>query len=273
MRIKELAELTGCTVRTIRFYHQIGLLNVPERRDGARDYDLTHLARLARVRWLAEAGIPLATVATMIGGRAGPGRRAEAADADEVLTDLRAGIAALDEKLEELREQRDRMARLAAVVEHDGRLSLVPPAVARFYEDMEARAGDEKARRVIRRERDFMELAYYRGDIPAESTVLYEGLTEAGLARSLESFRTIAHRYEGDEPLGDREIERAAAEVVERVTRQLGADFPRVARTLDLDVARRAADLYLRLSAPRHRRLDRAIADALLTAFEKGRTE
>jgi DNA-binding transcriptional MerR regulator len=66
VRIKELSDVTGATVRTIRYYHQIGLLPVPDRRDGRRDYNLTYVARMARVRWLTQAGIPLATIAKML---------------------------------------------------------------------------------------------------------------------------------------------------------------------------------------------------------------
>lgn len=66
VRIKVLAELAGTTVRTIRFYHQIGLLPVPRHCGGRCDYDLTHVARLARIRWLAQAGIPLSRVAEMV---------------------------------------------------------------------------------------------------------------------------------------------------------------------------------------------------------------
>jgi DNA-binding transcriptional MerR regulator len=66
VRIGELADLTGSTVRTIRYYHQLGLLPVPAQRDGRRDYDMGHLARLVRVRWLARAGVPLARIAAML---------------------------------------------------------------------------------------------------------------------------------------------------------------------------------------------------------------
>jgi DNA-binding transcriptional MerR regulator len=272
VRIKELAALAGCTVRTIRYYHQIGLLPVPARRDGVRDYGMTHLARLVRVRWLTEAGIPLATVATMLGDQASLDSGTDDAGAESVLADLRASVTALDGQIVELRSRRERITRLIAAVERDRRLSPMPSVIARFYEQMEARADDEKARRVIRRERDFMELAFYRGDMPPESALLYEGFTDAAMARSLDSFRAIADRAERG-PFDDREIEQIADGVVERITRQLGPDLPRVMKSLDLDVARRAADLYVRLADPRHRRLDRAIADALLTAIEKGQTQ
>lgn len=273
MRIKELAALTGSTVRTIRYYHQIGLLPIPARRDGIRDYDLTHLARLVRVRWLTEAGISLADIAAIIGDESRRRSSAGGASPESVLADLRASVRSLDDQLAKLHGQRERITTLIAAVERDGRLSPMPAVMARFYEQIEARAEDDRTRRLIRRERDFVELAFYRGDMPAESVALYEGLTEAAMARSLDSFRSIADRADRSHPLDDREIEQIAAGVVERITRQLGPDLSRVLRSIDLDVARRAADLYLRLADPGERRLTRSIADAILTLIEKGRTQ
>jgi DNA-binding transcriptional MerR regulator len=265
VRIKELSDLTGVTVRTIRYYHQIGLLPVPERRDGRRDYDLTHVARMARVRWLTQAGIPLATIAKMLDEPPAPdtGRAA-------VLADLNASVEALDRQLAELRTQRGRIAALIEAVARTGHLSPMPAIMVRFYDEMSAKATDEKTRRVIRRERDFVELAFYRGDMPPEAAALYEALTDANRAESAALYDRIAARLDDPDVLDDREIDRIADAVIDRITRHLGPDLPAVLRSIDVDVARRAADLYVRLSPPRERRLDRAIADALLTAIEKG---
>ena len=62
MRVAEIAELTGTTVRTVRYYHSLGLLPVPGERGGWRDYDLSHVARLSRIRWLVQAGVSLETI-------------------------------------------------------------------------------------------------------------------------------------------------------------------------------------------------------------------
>lgn len=272
MRIKELAELTGSTIRAIRYYHQIGLLPIPQRRYGSRDYDMVHVARLVRVRWLAQAGVPLVKIAAMLDDHSAPEAMQGEPGPASVLADLQATVAALDEQLLDLQRQRDRIRRLITAVERDGLLSPMPAAMVRFYETMRARATDENVRRVIRRERDFMELAFYRGDMPPESAVLYEGLTDAGLAQSFELFGEIAARA-GREALTDAEIDQIAGAVVDRITRHLGAAADKVFSSIDLDVARRAADLFLRLSDPRQRRLDRAIADALLAAIEKGQNQ
>lgn len=249
MRIKELADLAGSTVRTVRYYHQIGLLPIPPRRDGARDYDMSHLARLVRVRWLAQAGMPLSGIAATLDGAS-------------TVTDLKATVDALDEQIAELSARRERMTALIAAAERDDRLSPLPPVIARFYDQLERRA-DARARREIRRERDFMELACYRGDMPPEVVRYYETFTGAALERSLDGFAALV-----EEPgrLGPERRRRLAAETAERLDQLLAA-----MRGIDLEVARRACDLYVRLAEPHRRESCRKLADALLTALETGR--
>ena len=67
MRVAEIAELTGTTVRTVRYYHSLGLLPVPAERGGWRDYELAHVARLSRIRWLVRAGLSLEAVGRILG--------------------------------------------------------------------------------------------------------------------------------------------------------------------------------------------------------------
>ena len=85
MRVAKIAELTGTTVRTVRYYHSLGLLPVPAERGGWRDYELAHVARLSRIRWLVRAGVSLEAVGRILsesdgvasldpeGGRGGAG--------------------------------------------------------------------------------------------------------------------------------------------------------------------------------------------------------
>lgn len=126
MRVKELADLAGTTVRTVRYYHQIGLLPVPAVRGGHRDYDLAHVARLIRVRWLAEAGVPLSRVAAMLGTGEETSPSTARADRESVLTDLRATAETLDNQFEQLTERRARVARLVDAVERHYNLSPPP---------------------------------------------------------------------------------------------------------------------------------------------------
>ncbi|TDD35919.1 MerR family transcriptional regulator [Nonomuraea terrae] len=60
---RELAELAGTTVNTIRHYHRLGLLDEPERRyNGYKQYGARDLVRLLRIRRLAELGVPLSQI-------------------------------------------------------------------------------------------------------------------------------------------------------------------------------------------------------------------
>ncbi|MBL7253507.1 helix-turn-helix domain-containing protein [Paractinoplanes lichenicola] len=60
---RELAELTGTTVNTIRHYHRLGLLPEPERRyNGYKKYGIQDLVRLLRIRRLTDLGVPLARI-------------------------------------------------------------------------------------------------------------------------------------------------------------------------------------------------------------------
>lgn len=67
MQIGELAELAGVTVRTIRYYHQVGVLPEPPRRfNKYRDYTVDHLVALLRIRQLTESGLSLAQAGAVV---------------------------------------------------------------------------------------------------------------------------------------------------------------------------------------------------------------
>jgi DNA-binding transcriptional MerR regulator len=60
---RELAELAGTTVNTVRHYHRLGLLDEPERRNnGYKEYGVPHLVCLLRIRRLVELGVPLSEI-------------------------------------------------------------------------------------------------------------------------------------------------------------------------------------------------------------------
>ena len=104
LTISQLAASAGVTVRTVRHYHQIGLLAEPERdRSGYRSYSAAAVVRLVRIRVLADAGVPLARVQELLD--AGPDELARAIG--EIDAALRADIRRLE-------SHRDRIARLAA---------------------------------------------------------------------------------------------------------------------------------------------------------------
>ena len=103
---RELAQLAGTTVKAVRHYHEIGLLDEPDRKsNGYKQYGLDHLVRLLRITRLKELGVPLAAMR---------------AEVDE---DLPAAIRRLDGELAEriARLQRIR-TELAAALEHNAPL-------------------------------------------------------------------------------------------------------------------------------------------------------
>jgi hypothetical protein len=186
-----------------------------------------------------------------------------------ILLDLGATVVSLDEQLDRLQEQRDRVQRLIASVEDGEHLSPMPAAMARFYDDLAHRTEDENVRRTIRRERDFVELAFYRGDMPSGTEALYEGFDDTRRAESLALFGQVTDQLDPDHPPTEAQINQVVEAVIDRIRRHLGSEYPRVVREMDVDVARRAADLFVRVSEQHGRQVSRAIADALIIALEK----
>lgn len=63
---RELAELAGTSLRSVRHYHQVGLLPEPKRRsNGYKQYGVEHLVRLVRIRRLTDLGFSLPQIAAM----------------------------------------------------------------------------------------------------------------------------------------------------------------------------------------------------------------
>jgi len=116
LTIGQLAAYAGVTQRTVRHYHQIGLLPEPERdSSGYRSYAGPDVVRLIRIRTLAEAGVPLARVQDLLAAGEEDFARAVA----EIDRRLRAEIR-------DLQEHRRRIAKLAA----GDSLALPPSATA-----------------------------------------------------------------------------------------------------------------------------------------------
>ncbi|MEV1047552.1 MerR family transcriptional regulator [Streptomyces sp. NPDC049916] len=60
---RQLAELAGTTLKTVRHYHKLGLLEEPERApSGYKRYDVRHLVRLMGIRRLTDLGVPLSDI-------------------------------------------------------------------------------------------------------------------------------------------------------------------------------------------------------------------
>ncbi|MGC5171417.1 MerR family transcriptional regulator [Microbacterium sp. DT81.1] len=104
LSIGQLASYAGVTVRTVRHYHQIGLLPEPERdHSGYRSYDTAAVVRLIRIRVLADAGVPLARVQELL-----------VADSEEFARAVGEIDKALNADIRRLQASRKRIAKLAA---------------------------------------------------------------------------------------------------------------------------------------------------------------
>ncbi|MER6952052.1 MerR family transcriptional regulator [Nonomuraea sp. NPDC000554] len=67
MHSHQLAKLAGVTVRTLRHYHQIGILSEPPRSpNGYRRYTVDDLVRLLRIRHLVGLGVSLTEVPSIL---------------------------------------------------------------------------------------------------------------------------------------------------------------------------------------------------------------
>lgn len=102
--IGQAAAFVGVTVRTIRHYHQNGLVEEPDRDvSGYRRYESADLVRLIQIRTLADAGVPLSEIAAILA--ADPDRFAAALiDVEQRLTD----------RIDELIARRDMLHQLAS---------------------------------------------------------------------------------------------------------------------------------------------------------------
>ncbi|WP_053617111.1 MerR family transcriptional regulator [Nocardiopsis sp. NRRL B-16309] len=121
---QQVAELAGTTVKAVRYYHQIGVLDVPERTaNGYKQYEVPHLVRLLQIKRLSDLGVPLSEVAAM-------GRADE--DPDEAIRVLDAELAATVDRLNRVR------AELAVILRHRAP-AYVPPAFAPVSRDLSDR--------------------------------------------------------------------------------------------------------------------------------------
>lgn len=109
MRSKEIADLAGVTVRTLRHYRKIGLLHEPKRAEnGYCEYAVDDLIRLLRIKTLASLGFSLEDIASMLEDEEAGG---QSVTYDEKLEELDRELASQIERLE---EQRRTVARLRA---------------------------------------------------------------------------------------------------------------------------------------------------------------
>ncbi|MBB6347913.1 DNA-binding transcriptional MerR regulator [Nonomuraea muscovyensis] len=101
--IGQAAAFANITIKTIRHYHQLGLVDEPHRdSSGYRRYSSSDLLRLVQVRTLAESGVPLSEISALLD-----------ADPQRFAADLAEVKRRLTERIEELITRRDLLDRLA----------------------------------------------------------------------------------------------------------------------------------------------------------------
>ncbi|MDF2560499.1 MAG: hypothetical protein K0R99_1945 [Microbacterium sp.] len=115
MQSSELARLAGVTVRSLRHWHQIGVLPEPARSaNGYRDYDAVDFVRVLRIRRLASLGMPLERMGAVLD-------RGE--NSTRILDDLDSELSA---QIDRLTRQRELIARMRDA----GASPDVPPELA-----------------------------------------------------------------------------------------------------------------------------------------------
>lgn len=119
LQIGDLAAFAGVSTRTVRFYHQRGLLPEPERDSaGYRRYGAEDVIRLVRIVALARAGVPLARVDEVLEGPEA-GFRTAITEIQQQVSEQIAGLQRVQESLRTL-DFADRVAlppRLAGFIE------------------------------------------------------------------------------------------------------------------------------------------------------------
>lgn len=136
--IGQAAAFAGVTIKTIRHYHRLGLVDEPRRdASGYRRYGSPDLLRLVQVRTLAENGVPLSEIAALL-----------CADPPRFAAHLAEIKQRQTERIEELAARRDSLDRLAnsdqallpdracALLDRAAGLGFPPDAVAANREGM-----------------------------------------------------------------------------------------------------------------------------------------
>ncbi len=274
MRVAEIAELTGTTVRTVRYYHSLGMLPIPGERGGWRDYDLGHVARLSRIRWLVQAGVSLETIKRVldepeatgvqrIDDAPAAGATGTRSAAGSVVEDLAGALSAVEDHLAEVTRQRDMLAGLLERARTGSTVSPMSPRMAAFFDRLEQAAPDEATRCAVRKERDLTDLACYRGQMPPEAEFLFVDPDPRYDAESLALYSQDPAK------LSDTQIEQRARAMVSRMEAQLTpARLAALAASVDTEAVHSLFRLIATTDYP-DPRLAHALEQEFLTAIDR----
>lgn len=181
MLIKELADATDTTVRTVRYYHQEGLLPVPRGRP--RNYSFEHLVRLTRIRHLVDSGVPLAKVKLLIGS-----------ERVDIQAELEATKDAIDAHIAKLLEQRERITQLQQRPDNQAPSAIpLPQRVNTLYRLLLERADSERLRRTIKREQQVVEVLAHLGILDQFEALWPVDPSEDYLDVALRMFESFEH--------------------------------------------------------------------------------
>lgn len=148
MRSNELARLAGVTVRTLRHYHQIGLLPEPQRSsNGYRTYGAADLATVLRIVSFTDLGIPLSEIARVL-------------DDDEASAKLLDGI---DQQAGEEIERLSARRRTIAELRTNGASPDLPRELARYATFFTSQQGATAEQRTHLREQLALVYHFFKG--------------------------------------------------------------------------------------------------------------
>ncbi|MEJ6014072.1 MerR family transcriptional regulator [Corynebacterium sp. H127] len=179
MRIKELATTVGTTVRTVRHYHQVGLLPIP--RGTPREYTFEHLVRLTRIRHLDDSGLSLAQVRKLI-----------EPTSVNIHEELAATKTAIDEQIAVLQQQRQRIDELLERSNAVAPSAIpLPQRVTNFYVKLLAREESPELRKVIHREQRMVEVLSHLGFLDSLEYLWLEQPSDEYIEVALRMFRSF----------------------------------------------------------------------------------
>ena len=275
VRVAEIARLTGTTVRAVRYYHSLGLLPVPAEHGGWRSYELAHVARLSRIRWLVQAGVSLETIRSILDeSEATAGKHVEDTptkgtssqaqpEASCVVEDLAGALTTVEKHLTEVTRQRDMLTGLLERARTGSTVSPMSPRMAAFFDRLEQAAPDEATRCAVRKERDLTDLACYRGQMPPEAEFLFVDPDPRYDAESLALYS------QDPAELSDAQIEQRARAMVSRLEARLTPEhLAALANSVDTEAVQA---LFRLIATTGHSdaRLTRALEREFLTAIDR----
>jgi len=122
LNIGQVAKQTGVTVETIRFYEKQELIAKPQRSDaGYRQYPLDTLKRIRFIQHCKEVGFTLKDIGELLALRQEPG-----ASCTEIKLCTMQKIEEVDQKIHDLNQIREALARMIMKCSGHGALSECP---------------------------------------------------------------------------------------------------------------------------------------------------